>query len=137
LNPWRFTRIFNKLAARYDPEVLRQRMGITSETQWKRIYRDVRRSLPPEIVRRLDDAKGEIKDVESLATIIRKIFTEHGEQLQYRFLVFEYGGKPHLLLKMTHRTAENIDRLTREALEAKVDLNTYVNRLLEQYLPPE
>lgn len=134
LNPWKFTRLFNKLAAKYDPSALRAKMGITSETAWKALYRDVRKTLPPEIARKLDAVKDEIHDVESLASTIKRIFASHGEQLAYRFLVFDYGGKTHLLLKMTARTAANLERLTRESLERKVDMNHFVNRLLEQHL---
>lgn len=137
LNPWKFTRLFNSLAKKYDPSVLRAKMGITSETAWKRLYRDVRKTLTPEMARKLDAVKGEIHDVESLALIIKRIFTEHGEQLTCRFLVFDYGGQTHLMLKMTARTAENIDRLCKEAAARKIDLNGLVNRLLEQHLPDE
>lgn len=137
LNPWKFSRLFNRLARKYDPSVLRAQMGIMSETAWKALYKDVRKGLPPDVARKLDAVKDEIHDVESLATTIKRIFASHGEQLAYRFLVFDWGGKTHLMLKMTSRTAANLDRLTREALERKVDLNHYVNRLLEQHLDDE
>jgi len=137
LNPWKFTRVFNKLAKKYDPVALRMKMGITSETAWKAIYRDVRAGLPPALARRLDAVRHEVHDVESLALIIKRIFTEHGEQLKCRFLVFEYGGKSHVLLKMSKRASENLDRICDEAVEKKLDLNSYLNVLLEQHLPDE
>lgn len=137
LNPWKFTRLFNRLAKKYDPSVLRAKMGITSERAWKSLYRDVRKTLTPELARKLDAVKNEVHNVESLALIIKRIFTEHGEQLKCRFLVFDYGGQTHLMLKMTARTAENVDRLCKEAVAEKADLNNLVNRLLEQHLPDE
>lgn len=137
LNPWKFTRMFNNLARKYDPSVLRAKMGITSETAWKSLYKDVRKSLPPELARRLDAVRSEVHDVESLAVIIKRIFSEHGEQLNCRFLVFEYGGQSHVLLKMSKRASENLDRICTEAVEKKLDLNRYMNVLLEQHLPNE
>jgi ParB-like chromosome segregation protein Spo0J len=137
VNPFVFTRLFNDLAKRIDPAELRARMGITSDKAWQQLYKDIRKQLPPEIAKKLDETKKEVSDVETLALVIKKIFTEHGEQLKHSFLVFSYGGKPHLLLKMSSRTQKNLQRLTEEALDEKKDLNDYVNRLLEQYLPDE
>jgi len=96
------------------------------------VYRDIRKSLPPEIVDRLDRSKEEIEDVESLARIIKRIFADHGEQLKLSFLVFDYGGRRHLMVKMTDRTKKNVDRIVEECLEKKTDINVYVNKLLER-----
>jgi len=132
LNPFKFTRLFNRLRKQYDPDYLRSQMGLVSERAWKNLYRDIRKSLPPEIVDRLDKSKGEIEDVESLARIIKRIFAQHGEQLKQSFLVFRYGGQDHLMVKMTDRTKKNIDRIVEECLERKTDVNVYMNNLLER-----
>lgn len=132
INPFKFTRLFNRLRKQFDPDYLRSRMGLASEAQWKRVYRDIRKSLPPEIVDRLDKSKAEIEDVESLARIIKRIFAQHGEQLKLSFLVFDYGGKAHLMVKMTDRTKKNVDRIVEECLEKKIDINGYMNKLLER-----
>jgi len=134
LNPHRFTKLFNELRRRYSPEELRKKMGISSEAVWNKIYRDVRKSLPPDVIKDLDKTKKEVTDIDGLARTIQGIFTKHGDQLQQQFLVFEYGGKTHLLLKMSSRTAANVERLVAEADEKKLDLNLYVNALLEKDL---
>jgi hypothetical protein len=132
INPFKFTRVFNKLRKQYDPDYLRSRMGIVSERVWKQLYRDVRKGLPPEIRKRLDKVRQEIDDVDTLASVIKRVFTEYGEQLNYNFLVFEYGGKSHVMVKMNDRTKKNVDRIIEECLSTGTDINGYINLLLER-----
>lgn len=134
LNPMKFTRLFNELRAKYAPEALRALMGITSETEWNRLYRDVRKSLPAAVAAKLDAARKEIGDVEGLARIIQRIFKEHGEMLDYGFLVFEYGGQQHLVVKMTDRVKKNVDRICDDCLQERMNINDVMCRLLEHDL---
>ena len=131
INPFKFTRLFNRLRKQYDPEYLRSKMGLVSEREWKSLYKDIRKTLPPEIVDKLDKSKEEVEDVESLARIIKRIFADHGEQLKLSLLIFNYGGKDHLMVKMNDRTKKNIDRIVDDCLERKQNINIYMNQLLE------
>jgi len=132
LNPFKFTRLFNQLRKRYDPDYLRSQMGLTSETAFKRLYQDVRRALPPEVTRRLDETKEEIQDVEGLARAIQRIMAEFGADLDCHFIVFQFGGQQHLLVQASNRTWANLERIVAECREKKADINAYLNALLER-----
>ncbi len=131
LNPWKFTRMFNEMRKKYSPEELRARMALSSEEAFKRVYLDVRKSLPPEVQRKLDAAKEEIQDVEGLARMVQRLMAEHGEDLKAHFIVFQFGGNQHLLVEATSRTWANLERIVAECREKKLDINAYVNALLE------
>lgn len=140
-NPWLLTEMINELRREMAPEAIFAAMAITSETERTRLYKDQRATLErisPDLAKQLDKAKarGEITTVESLARTIQRLIAEHGHELDCGFIVFQRGGKARdVIVKMTPRTAANVDRLCREAKARKVDVNLYVNRHLERDLP--
>lgn len=133
INPVRFTRLFNDLARKYGPDALRRMMALTEDSAFRTLYRDVRKNLSPEMRKRLDATKMEVRDVTELATVVRRIFAEHGQQLKYNLLLFEFGGKTHLMVRCSDRTHRNLLRLAQECIEQDVDINDRVNELLEAY----
>jgi ParB/RepB/Spo0J family partition protein len=135
LNPTRFTRLFLDLANKYGPDAARRMMAVTEDREFKRLYRDVRASLPPEIRKRLDRTKKEIADVDDLASVLKQITATHGEQLQWSFIVFEYGRRPHLMVRASERTFKNLLRIADECESHGVDINARLNQLLEVYVP--
>ena len=136
IDPHRFTKLYNELAAKYGPDALRRLMAVTEGRSFKALYKDVRRNLPPEMRKRLDATKREIKDVNELATVLKLIFAQHGEQLKYSLLVFEYAGRTHLMVRCSERTFKNLQRIADECLDASADINDRLNELLEAYAAP-
>lgn len=132
INPYRFTKIFNDLSARFGPDAVRRLMAVTEDKDFKRLYRDVRQSLPPEARARLDKTKKEIHDVDDLAEAIRGIFANQSSRND-SFLLFQYGGKTHMMVKCTARTLKNLKRIAEECEESKADINDRMNELLEAY----
>jgi ParB/RepB/Spo0J family partition protein len=135
LNPTRFTKLFIDLANKYGPDATRRMMAVTEDREFKRLYRDVRASLPPEIRKRLDRTKREITDVDDLAAVLKQITAEHGQQLQWSFILFQYGRRTHLMVRASERTMKNLTRIAEECESHGVDINDRLNELLEVYRP--
>jgi len=131
LNPFKFTKLFNELRRKYDPETLRAMMGIGNEKVFKNLYRDVRAQLPPAVRRELDKTKQEITDVEDLARVIRNAVARYGHNLQNNFIFLEYGGRMHLAIKLSERSWSNVERIAVACEEHDIDINDYINVLLE------
>lgn len=131
LNPFKFTKVVNELRRKYKPEVLRTMMGISNEKAWKQLYKDVRNQLPPAIRRELDKTKHEITDVDDLARVIKNAIAKYGHNLQNSFIFFEYSGRTHVTIKLNERGWANLQRVTAVCEEHNVDINDYVNILLE------
>lgn len=135
INPQKFTRMFNELANRYGDAAVRRMMGLSDETEFRRLYKDVRKGLPYEARKKLDAAKGELGDVQDLARVLQRIMAESGSDLDKSFIVFSHGGREHLMVQAEERTWKNLQRIVDECREEGVDVNRRVNQLLEQYLP--
>jgi ParB/RepB/Spo0J family partition protein len=131
LNASKFTKKYNELRRKYGDETLRAMMGISDEKKWKNLYRDVRATLPPAVQRALDKTKHEITDVEDLARVIKNAIAKYGHNLERSFIFFEFSGRTHLTIKATDRAFENIRRVTDYCEANNIDINDYVNALLE------
>lgn len=93
LNPEKFARLYDRLAKKYDAEVLQTLMGFTSSDAFGKVYKEVRDALPDGLRDALDAAKDEIKTIDGLAAVLNRLFTEYGETLPSNFMVFAWGTK--------------------------------------------
>jgi hypothetical protein len=124
--------MFNELRKKHNPDELRAAMALTSEQAFRGLYRDVRKNLPLEVRKRLDAAKTEIADIDDLARVLKRIFAESGKTLaEHSFLVFEFGGKTHLMVRMSARVKANMDRIVEECFRDGTDVNDALTTLLE------
>lgn len=99
LNPTKFTSLYNDMVKVYGAEVLQAQMGFTNEDAFKSLYQNVKRNLPPELAKALDDSKDEIKTIDDLSAVLNNLFREHGETLPSDMMVFSFGGKDVLWVR--------------------------------------
>lgn len=99
LNPAKFTALYERMVKEYGQEALQALMGFTSEDAFKSLYRDVKRALPPQLAKALDEQAGEIKTIDDLSLVLNRLFREHGETLPSDFMVFSWGGKDVLWVR--------------------------------------
>ena len=115
LNPEKFTALYNRLAERYDGEVLQTLMGFTSEDAFKRVYQQVKRNLPPGLRDALARTKDEIKTIDDLSLVLNKLFREHGETLDSNYMVFSYGGRDVLWVRADKDLWKTVTGIAEEA----------------------
>lgn len=111
LDPIKFTKLVNELSAKYSQEAIRTMMGFVDEAAFRKLYRDVKRSLPQEIGKKLDQAKKELKDINDLAMVLNTLFREYGETLDHGYMMFTYGGQVHWMIRMDRRLKEAMGAL--------------------------
>jgi hypothetical protein len=93
INPEKFAKHYERMAKTYDGEVLQTLMGFTDEDAFRKLYKDARAGLPPELQKALDESKEEIKTIDDLSTVLNKLFGEFGDTLDANYMVFSWGGK--------------------------------------------
>lgn len=126
IDPLKFTQMFDQLSEKYGREALKDAFGFWDERSFSELYKSVKAELPPELQEKLEDAKQEIKTIEDLARILNKLFTEHGEELDYGYMWFAYGGKDHFYVRMTTDLLKDLKQI-----EARLkDEGKNVNELL-------
>jgi 5,10-methylenetetrahydrofolate reductase len=92
LNPEKFASLYDRMARKYDAEVLQRLMGFTSTDAFQKLYGTVKSSLPKELQDALDDVKDEIKTVDDLSLVLNRLFRDHGETLDSNMMVFSCAG---------------------------------------------
>lgn len=99
LNPVKFAALYTRMVAKYDAEVLQALMGFTSEDAFKKVYREVAKSLSPEMQAALEASKDEIRTIDDLSLVLNRLFRDFGETLPSNFMVFSYGGRDVLWVR--------------------------------------
>ncbi|MET4190703.1 MULTISPECIES: ParB/RepB/Spo0J family partition protein [unclassified Bradyrhizobium] len=115
LNPERFTQLYNELSKKYDPSILKLQMGFTKDEAFKRVYKNIEKTLNPAQKKKLEEARETITSVDGLSSVIHTIFKEHGSDLDHGFVVFSYGGKKHHYVESDNQLNKMM-----EALEERV-----------------
>jgi len=105
LNPEKFTALFNKLAQKYDAEVLRREMAFTKGDAFNKVYLDAKKALPPEMQDKLEEVRNELKTVDDLSLVLNRLFTDYGSTVKFHAMFFSYGGREHVMVQLTAPSA--------------------------------
>ena len=133
LNPEKFTTLYDGLMKKgYDAAILRKYMGFTSNDAFNKIYKSIGATLNAEQKKTLDQSKEKIRSVDDLSSVLNKIFTEHGSDLDHSFLVFSYGGKEHVFVKMDKALHERVKSIATIARERDLDMNDIMSGALKK-----
>lgn len=133
LNPEKFAQLYDRMAKRYDADVLRTLMGFTSEDAFRKIYKETKAALPPELAKALEDAKDEIKTIDDLSTVLNRLFREHGETLPSDFMVFSYGGKDVLWVRADKELFGKVSAMAEKCHDAGTSLADELAQILREY----
>ncbi len=122
IDPELFTQQWTKLTKQYGIEGTLKKMNITTFDQIKSLVREIRKQLPDELKKKLDESKKEIKTIEDLSKVLNDMFATYGETLDQHFMVFSYGGKEHLWVETDDELWEMINEIAKEHKDSKEDL---------------
>lgn len=123
-NPEKLAKLYDDLSRKYGDELTQQMMSLEVDNSIvKNIMKQIRREIPPEMQKQLDNAKGEIKTVDQLSAILNEMFAKYGDDLQYGFMVFEFGGKSHYWIKMDKKLKKKIQAFADECRETHGSLS--------------
>lgn len=134
IDPVKFTKLYDQMADKYGAELTKTMMGFAEEAAFEELYVNVKKELPKELQDKLDDAKGDIKNIDNLSTILNELFSNYGDTLKQNFMVFTYGGKTHLWVLMEDKLKKKmIDDVVEQLKSGELDINRYFSLLIEKY----
>ena len=136
LNPQKFSQLYDRMAKKYDPEVLKTLMGFTTSDAFLKVYQQTKANLPPEMQAALEDAKEEIKTIDDLSRVLNRLFQAHGETLPSNFMVFSYGSKEVLWVRADKALWELITKLGKHVDAEGLDYTAVLTEALRDYRPP-
>ena len=119
IDPQKFAKLYDDLAKTYGQELTQEMMGFADEAEFERLYQSVKRALPPELQKGLEEAKKEIKTIAGLSQILNSLFARYGDTLKYSFMTFEYGGRKHTVVMMDRKLKDQVELLKKYCIEYK------------------
>lgn len=137
LNPQKFSELYNRLAEKYDADILKSLMGFTSQDAFQKVYQQAKQNLPPELQQALEDAKGEIKTIDDLSLVLNRLFQEHGETLPSNFMVFSYGSKDVLWVRADKELWKIVKGISEEVEKQGLDITAVLTEALRDTRPKE
>jgi hypothetical protein len=96
----KFTKLFDEMAQKYGEQMTKQMMMFVDDKAFKDVYMSVKKELPKDLQEKLEKTKDEIKTVDDLSRVLNELFSKYGDTLDQNFMVFTYGGKTQLWVRM-------------------------------------
>lgn len=132
LDPKKFTKIVDKLMETHSREELEYLLGFSDRREFDRLYKEIRSGLPPEIQKKLDATKKEIRTIDDLAKVLNQLFSEYGDTLDLSFMIFVYQGQDQFYVQMDSKLKKLTDEIAEYCTTNKLDINVVLGELLKQ-----
>jgi ParB/RepB/Spo0J family partition protein len=129
-NPVKLKAIYSEFLGKYSRESINKMLGYAHQESLQKLVGDIRKKLPASMQSMFNDTKKEIKNVNDLSRVINELFTRHGSDLKYSFMVFTHGGRPHYWVQMTPELKKLMDEV---ALHCR-DKGMTMPQMLEPWL---
>jgi len=129
-DPEQFTRNYNKLKEKYNEDELRRMMGLTGKKQFDVLYNGVKKQLSPRQQKKLEEAKEDIRSVEDLSAVLNEIFREQGTKLDKSMVVFSFGGKEHIYVKVDKPTHARLKTMAEDCEGDGVEMGSVFARMI-------
>lgn len=131
IDPKKFVDMYMGLSGKYSEEVLKESMGFINQAEWDRLLSKVKQGLPTkDLKERFDQVKEQIKTMEDLSTILNRLFATYGDTLPFAFMVFDFGGKENLWIRMDKPLFSTMKMVANECVLKKVTLDAVLNEVL-------
>jgi Cu/Ag efflux protein CusF len=126
-----FLDLYSKYAAKYGEAVLQDMFGFADQAAFKKLIADTKKNLPKEMQAKFTEAAKEIKTVDGLAKLLNRMFTQHGNTLEYGYMVVDYGGKDSVWLRITPKTYKNVLKLGDKCVENHRSIDSVLGGVLQ------
>ena len=100
LDPEKFVDLYNKALESHEPYELQSLFGFSDEREFKKLLKQTEEGLPDELKDSFKEGSKEIKTMEELAHLLQELFANYGDTLQYGYMMFDYGGKYSIWVRM-------------------------------------
>ena len=124
LDPEKFVKLWQEYAEKgYSEQMRMDMLGVTSKKELQTLIKEMRKGLDPELQREFDAHKDEIRTIEDLGRVLNELFTRFGDELNYGYMTFTWGGKTHTWVRLTKMTAQLLAQVKESCRQEKIDIN--------------
>ena len=119
------------MADKYGEDATREMMALYDDTEFKKLVKQVKSSLPPHMRKKLDEASEDIKTIDGLSSILHDLFQKYGSTVDVKIMAFTYGGKMHYMIVMD----KALNKVMGEIMDWCAETGTDVNELFNRWIP--
>lgn len=134
MNPEKMMRLYNEMAKKYGKKATRM-LGYANDDGIKKMIKEVsggiRDSLGPEAAADFESRARKSKTSGDIGKIVSQIMSEHGETVDYNFVIFSWGGKDHVYVAMCERLMVAMKLIMDASKQNVVDINDYLTDAIE------
>jgi len=107
----KFMKMYNNLSEEYTKEVAAEMFGFTEENEFLKLIAETKKGIPNEYHAAFDEAKGDLKTIDDLAIMLNKLFAQHGDTLPYGYMIFDFGGKDSVWLRLGKGSLADFEKI--------------------------
>lgn len=133
LNPIKLNKLAEQYAKKYGQDQLAKLFGMNDPKALNKVYSSIRKQMPEELKKKLDESKKEVKTIDDLSNVLNEIFRNYGSSVPYNFIYFTFGGKKHVLIQSNKKTFETLSGLLKVANQKNVDANIPLHNLIKKW----
>jgi len=101
LNRKKFDALIEDLASRHPLNEVAEKLVFEDPSYIENLLESARNTLPTKGMKdEFDKAKDAVKTIDDLTVLLNRIYSRYGETLDYGYMVFDFGGKDHLWVRI-------------------------------------
>lgn len=135
MDPEKFLRLYEEMAAKYGAAALQTLMGYTDSKAFQKLVGDVkkglRRALPKELQDEFAQKAKDAKTLDDLQRIIQTLFSKFGDTLAQSYMVFTYGKQEHIYVQMDRHMKRAMDKIVSLCKHTGMNINDFLGPVIK------
>lgn len=128
ISPMKFMPLYEKYKEKHGDARLQRCFAVVEVDFWKDLTGGVKNTLQEmgaskDLLREFDSKTSEVKTIDDLSAILNGLFQKYGNDLKYSFMVFTYGGREHIMVKMSEKMYKSMRKITTFCRDHQADIN--------------
>ena len=112
-------------------EEMAQELGFVNPKEFDEMVEAVRETLPTkEMKKEFDQAKGDLKSIDDLGTLINDLFSHYGSTLPANFMIIDFGGKEHLWVRLPEGAKDVVTNKAKECAALGVTFDSLLVKVI-------
>jgi hypothetical protein len=126
----KFMQMYQNLSEEYTQEVAAEMFGFTEEGEFLKLLDETKKGIPKEYHEEFDKAKHDLKTIDDLAILLNKLFAQHGDTLPYGYMIFDFGGKDSVWLRLGKGSLTDFEKIGDACREAGRSMDHVMGQIL-------
>ena len=130
MSPDKFMKLYQSMGDKYSADVAAQLFGFVDEDQFNKLVKQMAKSVPSELKADFEKAAKEVKTIDGLSKLLNGLFTKYGDTLPYGYMLFDFGGKDSIWLRMGNETRKGLLKIGKRCVQESRTMDDVLGGLI-------